>query len=275
MHKDTTSHPLYRRMLVATLFSGLVLGAVACSDDDDDTASDDTSETTVAGDSTDGNDDGADSGFGTVACDAWVDFNGAIAAAPEDPAELSAFGETLVGIVSELNDGLPASLAPTGEILADAAQALVDEGSPDALFSPEASQAQTNIGAFAHDDCDLNAVDIEATEYAFDGLPDELPSGRTSFRFINNGSEEHEMILFRRNDDSDATFEELTEAGPDALFEQAAFSGVVFAPSSSTAYAALELEPGTYFMVCTIPTGGDEGAEPHLAHGMHQTVEVV
>lgn len=270
MHIDTT--PLHRRLLVATLLSGLVLGGVACSDDDDDVAADapdspDTPDTTAG-------DDTADRGFSEAACDSWVELNGAFAAAPEDPAELPAFGETLVGIMDDLAAALPSTLASAGEVLQSAAQDVVDDGNPEALFGPQAAQAQINIGAFAHDDCDLNAVDVTATEYHFEGIPDELPAGRTSFKFVNNGSEEHEMILFRRNDDSDATFEELTAEGPDALFGAAAFSGVVFAPPSSTGYAALELEPGTYFMVCTIPTGGDENAEPHLAHGMHQTVEV-
>jgi hypothetical protein len=276
MHIDTTS-PTFRRLVAATLCSGLVLGVVACGDDDDTATADTTVTTAAPGDDHAGHDssgDDADVVFSEAACDAWVDLNGAFANAPEDPAQLPAFGEQLVGIVGDLDAALPPNLVPAGQLLADAAQAVVDDGDPEQLFSPQSAQAQASIGAFAHEGCDLNAVDVTATEYHFAGLPDDLPAGRTSIHFVNDGTEEHEMVLFRRDDDSNASFEELTADGPGPLFEAATFAGVVFASPDQEAYTALDLEPGTYFMVCTIPTGGVEDAEPHLAHGMHQTVEV-
>lgn len=283
MTNDPTSHApthhtpkLYRRLVVATLFSGMVLAGAACSDDDDDNEGTDTTEgaTDNGGDDDNGDDGNVNPGFTAAACDAWVELGSAFAAAPEDPAEMAAFGETLVGIVESFEGAVPEALDPNVTTLLEGAQAVATDGNPEGLFSEEGMQAQTNIGAFAHDDCDGTKVDVEATEYAFDGIDDELPAGRTSFKFVNNGSEEHELIVLRRNDESDATFEDLAAGGPDAMFAEAAFTGVVFAPPSATSYAALDLEPGTYFMVCTIPVGGEEGGDPHLAHGMHQTVEV-
>jgi len=252
-----------RRLVAGCLLAGLALGTAACGDDDE----------TAAADPPAGGD--ADNGFGAEACDAYLELNGAFAGAAEGPAELPAFGETLVPIVEALVDGLPEALAPDGEVLTAAVAAVAEEGDPEALFSPEGTQAQTNIGAFAFEGCDGERVQVEATEFAFEGIPGELPAGRVNVMFRNNGTDEHEMIVLRRADGSDATFEELAEQGPDALFTEATFAGVTFASPSTTGYTALDLEPGTYFLVCTIPTGDDPDAEPHSAHGMHQTVEVV
>lgn len=276
MHNEPTPTPtptLYRRLVVATLFSGLVLAGVACSDDDDDETTTQDTGSDTGGDT--GDDGNVNPGFTSVACDAWVELGASFAMAPEDPAEMTAFGETLVGVVESFEGEVPDALHHDVQTLLEGAQAVADDGNPEALFSEEGMQAQTNIGAFAHDDCDGTKVDVEATEYAFDGIDDELPAGRTSFKFVNNGTEEHELIVLRRNDDSEATWDDLAAGGPEAMFAEAAFTGVVFAPPSATSYAALDLEPGTYFMVCTIPVGGEEGGDPHLAHGMHQTVEVV
>ena len=51
-------------------------------------------------------------------------------------------------------------------------------------------------------------------------------------------------------------------------------AGVVFAAPDETAFTAVDLEPGEHLAVCTIPTGGEEGGEPHHAHGMVQAFTV-
>jgi hypothetical protein len=272
MQKRTPSPTpsMRRRVAAGALLATLVLGAAACGDDDDENAA----GSGTPGTDADAGDDNVDNGFGDEACDAYLELNAAFAAAPQDPAEMQAFGESLVPIVDALVSGLPEALAADGETLQRAVGLVAEDGNPEAMFSPEGAQAQANIGFFAFDECDGEQLAVEAADYSFDGVPAELPAGRVNVQFRNVGTEEHEVIVLRRNDGSDVTFEELMAQGPEAMFAEATFAGVAFAAPSETGYTALDLEAGTYFLVCTIPTGGAEDGEPHFVHGMHQTVEV-
>ena len=61
---------------------------------------------------------------------------------------------------------------------------------------------QSTIGEAVHDGCELQAVDIAAKEYLFEGAPDTLKAGRVSFALENKGVEDHEMVLFKRAADA-------------------------------------------------------------------------
>lgn len=254
MTTNRTPTRIRAHRLAGVALSGLVLLSAACGDDEDGASAETGSQ---------------DAALAAETCDAFVELGALLTAVPEDPAEMDAFAAELEATVERLAADLPEDLQAAGQALVDAGDDL------DALFGPEGIEAQAAIGEAVHEGCDAEAaIDVVGTEYAFDGLPDELPAGRISVAFRNDGAEEHEMIVLRRNDGSDATFEELAEAGPDALLAEATFEGVVFASPGQTGYAAFDLEPGTYFMVCTIPVGGGDEGEPHAAHGMHQTVVV-
>ncbi len=130
--------------------------------------------------------------------------------------------------------------------------------------------------AFGH----LKAIAVDTLSLDFGQSPDFivhntwLPAGRYGFAMENIGVEEHEMVLFRRNDGVTGSFEELAELG-DAMMEKVTFTGVAFGGPDTTSYAAVDLEPGTYFLVCFVPVGGGEDGAPHFMEGMQTTVEVV
>jgi hypothetical protein len=242
-----------RRSLAAALSLSLATGLAACSDDDDREAA------TPA-----------------AACDAAVDLGAAFGAAPEDPAEMGAFAaEALVPVGDAFveaygDDGAEADAAAT---LSDAFAGMADTGDPSAFEDPDVADAQAVIGADVHDGCPVETIDVTAVEYAFQGVPDELDAGRTSFALTNDGVEDHEMVLFRLNDGVDMTLDDLLDAGEDA-FADVTFTGVAFGGPDTTAYTVVDLEPGTYFLLCFIPVGGGEDGPPHFMEGMRQTITV-
>lgn len=273
-HHDPTPAPrtrTARRILAGVLLAGLALGTAACGDDDEAGSG----TTTTVGADAGGTRPAGAAEVSTEACDAFVDFGAAFASAPEDPAELPAFAEQLAGTIATLGEGLPADLAGAVEVLDDAAATVAETGDPSGFFGPEGQEALTGIGAAAFEGCEGTPVSVQGRDYAYEGLPEELPAGRVNLQFSNVGEEEHELVILGRAEGSDASFEELLAGGdPEALFSQTTFEGVTFGPPQSTTYLAVDLEPGTYLFLCNIPVGGGEEGAPHHTAGMQQVVEV-
>lgn len=261
---------LLRSLAVAGLSLSLVGGLAACGDDDE--ASPITTTTTAAAGGYQGNPNATVS---TEVCDALVAAQGALHQAPREPDAMGPYLEAEVSPHTQvLVDGLDGELAAAARTVHDSLSELGAGGDPSILESPELTGAQTEIGAALHDGCDWATVDLTAREYDFQGVPDELPAGRYGFALENVGVEEHEMVLFRRNDGVTESFEELAELG-DAMMEKVSFTGVAFGGPDTTSYAAVDLEPGTYFLVCFIPVGGGQDGPPHFLEGMQATLEVV
>jgi len=121
-----------------------------------------------------------------------------------------------------------------------------------------------------------NVVTITATDYAF-GAPDTIPAGLTTLRLVNQGKELHHASLVRLGDGKTiADF----QAGLDAAMKNhtppppwIAFAGGPNAVTvGDTAWATRALEPGSYVLVCWIPSA--DGA-PHILKGMMRPIAVV
>lgn len=209
-------------------------------------------------------------------CDGVVGYQAATSGFPETPEEIAFFVDDQVVPALDLmvahSDG---DLAASVGVLRDAILELKETGDPTPLFEDaNVLAAQEAIGEATHHSCDLETIDVLAADYSFGGIPEEIEAGRVSFSFTNEGEEEHELVLLRRPDDSTTTLDEYLVGDPSALFESAEFSGVLFAAPGGTMYTAVDLEAGTYFAICMIPTGGDPDAEPHSLHGMTATLVV-
>ena len=279
--RATRPGPSARRMIAGLLLSGLALGTAACGDDDD-TATTDTTQAAPA----DGSGGDApipvepDGGIGdtqqisTEACDAYLEFGAAFAAAPEDPAELGPFGEQLADLLDTIGAGLPQAMGADIEVLTTAAAQVAETGDPSGFFGPDGQQSLTNVGAFAFEGCGGTQVRAEGRDYEYAGIPEELPAGRIDLQFRNLGDEEHEVVILGQPDGVEVDFEALLAGTPDELFSQTTFEGVSFGPPGSTTYLAVDLEPGTYLFLCNIPIGGGEDGLPHHTAGMQQIVEV-
>jgi hypothetical protein len=222
-----------------------------------------------------GDDDKDDSSVSAAACDAAVELTSAFGAAPEDPAEFKSFAEeTLVPLGHTLTDELSGDAAEAAGVLHDAYTSIASTGDISVIETEPVTAAQATVGKTIHEGCDLQSVDIGAIEYAYEDAPDELDAGRVSFALHNKGVEQHEMVLFRRADGETASFEELSQLPEDELFSKLTFTGVAFGGPGTTSYAAMDLEPGTYFLVCFVPQGGGEDGPPHFMGGMQHTLTV-
>jgi hypothetical protein len=111
------------------------------------------------------------------------------------------------------------------------------------------------------------SLTVEAYEYRYEGLPTSVPVG-TGLGLANAGAEVHEMAVFRRNEGTTETWEELL-----AMPEEEALSRVTpidasFAlPGQSGDHAVVVPQEGDYIAVCFVPQGmtsipTDGGASP-------------
>jgi hypothetical protein len=113
--------------------------------------------------------------------------------------------------------------------------------------------------------CGWSEVAVTAVDYGYEGVPETIEAGTAIFTMTNEGDEGHEMILFRRNDGVEESFEELLEM--DDAMEFVEFTAAAFAPAGETSSAAADLRAGDYVMVCFIPVGSDAFADrPAMAH---------
>lgn len=121
-----------------------------------------------------------------------------------------------------------------------------------------------------------NHVAFQATEYSFSG-PETVPAGVTTLELESTGQEPHHIQLFKLEDGH--TFEEflsvLAEGGegtmPDWAVPYGGPNAAFPAEVAGSSQATLDLEPGTYAMVCVIP---DAEGTPHVAHGMAKRLVV-
>jgi hypothetical protein len=237
---------------VACLAAVAALGA--CGDDDDDE--------TGAGDA-DGNGEvtTVEGDLGEL-CDLKLQID---AADFQSPTYL----EDVAGLVGEAQAVAPPELEEAFRTISDAyGNAAEDEA---ALESPEFVAASAEVAEATHTGCGWEQVDITNVEYAFEGVPDEVPAGVTSFLTTNEGEEPHVAVLMKVPDDLEDPASVLESPEPPAGTE---VIGAAFGAPGDMAGFAADLEAGTYFMFCDIPVGGAEDGAPHFAEGMQRVFTV-
>ncbi len=124
---------------------------------------------------------------------------------------------------------------------------------------------------------ELPEADVLVTlvDFVF-AMPNELTAGPQWWQFANAGEQWHELVLMRLEDDS-LTQEDVLDlimsseempAGVEMIFNWMPVS-----PGTST-WASLDLEPGTYAVVCFLPNLLEEEMTPHAMHGMVSVITV-
>jgi hypothetical protein len=135
------------------------------------------------------------------------------------------------------------------------------------------------IDAFArlHEDfvsrCGWNTIDVTAIDFAFDGIPAHLRPGITSFELTNSGSETHQMVIARAKAGVTAPMTELLASADGGRSALTQLSEADAAPGGGGS-SVLDLEPGTYAVICFVPVGSIPGttavdsAPSHWMQGM-------
>jgi plastocyanin len=135
------------------------------------------------------------------------------------------------------------------------------------------------------DDTDdtADALEVTGVDFAFTGLPDEIPGGNVTVHFTNGGEAPHEIAFVNIGDEANADgffddFGPVIQGGapwPDYITNVA---GANEAEPGADFTATYQLDPGTYMVFCAL-TGTPEDPEaeeapPHFTQGMQQVVTV-
>jgi uncharacterized cupredoxin-like copper-binding protein len=152
-------------------------------------------------------------------------------------------------------------------------------GSTSAAPSTDASAA----GSVAASAAAEGTVTVTAVDYAFSGIGSEVAAG-TTFSFVNEGEELHELAIVRRNEGVTESWEELLSMSEEETADLITFVGQLMAEPGAEAEGTLTVdEPGDYFAVCFVPTGmtsmdempdASEMGAPHFTQGMQMEFTV-
>ncbi|MPY93056.1 MAG: hypothetical protein GEV08_08320 [Acidimicrobiia bacterium] len=262
--------PRVRTLAVVLAVAPLCLGAVACGGDD----ADESAAPASTGATAPGATEGAPAGDVDAFCQAEVAVEGAISAEDDD-----AIGTAIEALVA----AAPDDIAPTVETVIAEFEASGGE-------SPEFEAAYGEMLEYMKANCGFTDLTLTATEYAFDGIPEEVPEGPVILTLENNGAEVHEVAVMRVNDGVDETAEQLLGLPEEEAMAKATFAGAAFAFPGSSSYGVADLTAGRYIAVCFLPIGATpelmsqmEGPDsslpagagpPHFTAGMVNEFEV-
>ncbi len=203
-----------------------------------------------------------------AACDAYADLQAAMFTDP-----------TGIGpAATAFADAAPEALSADATTISSA----FTSDDPAAAEAPAFIEASDRVGDAVFDDCTANAhVDVTGVDYAFADLPDEVDAGRLAIRLTNESAagEPHELLVVT-GANGEVT-RELRAMPIEQLFEAAVPVGGTFASApSSSATTLIDLEPGEYLIICTLPVGshhgpeGDGTGQSHADRGMTATLRV-
>ncbi len=208
------------------------------------------------------------------ACDAWIAADAAV-------INYLFTGE---GDTESVNAALDATIAAAPEDIVDTVTELKSEAQPQ-FEDPESDASDRTLELYSEtiawvgENCDVETVDVTATEYQYDGIPDDLTTGYHVINFANEGKEQHEMFAFKINDGVTESVEEILALPEEEVFGKITPVNSAFAFPDDTETGSWNLaSAGNYAVVCFIPVGSVGEAEgdgpPHFSEGMVQEFEV-
>jgi hypothetical protein len=144
----------------------------------------------------------------------------------------------------------------------EAYRALVRSRDAAEFRSAELLAARNEVAAVDVRSCELKTLEFGAQEYRYNGIPERAEHGRTSLQMRNEGTEAHEMNLYRRKPEFGGDFAAILRRGAEAEEATPVASG--YAAPGARSNVVAELAGGEYVMVCTLRTG----SQAHWQRGM-------
>jgi hypothetical protein len=116
-----------------------------------------------------------------------------------------------------------------------------------------------------------NVVTVIAKDYSFE-LPAEIPAGLTTFKLVSKGPSMHHVQLIRleQGKTADDFLTALKAGGPPPAWATPA-GGPNPPETGDTATTIMEMKPGSYVLVCFIPSAD---GMPHVMKGMTRALTV-
>ncbi|MGH8982318.1 MAG: hypothetical protein ACRDY6_00370 [Acidimicrobiia bacterium] len=204
-------------------------------------------------------------------CEAVVDISVLFNRVEEEPTPKQQ--RKIDRLLGQIEENTPSELAQPVSVAAEA----VRTGNFD---DPAVQEAISTIDTWVADNCGYEVVDVTATEYQFEGIPEALEAGTTLFRFTNEGAELHDIGIARIK--GDESIEEILALPEEEAQEKAPLVAFGFATQGQTSIVYTKLtKAGTYGAACFVPVGATspetaETAEgpPHFMEGMTAEFEV-
>lgn len=262
-----------RRIVPIATVLALTLVLTACGDSDEaatptTVAAPAQATTTVAG-----------SSEGDVAayCDAELEAQAAFAAGgPEgpDPAQIQA-------AFAKARESAPEEIAADVERLIELFEESMASEEEVTVQPPEIDELDARIDDYVLANCNFAELAVTGREYKYEGLSEPVPAGETAVIFTNEGGEQHEIVLFRINDEVTMSAQELLALPEEQAISMVQVKAFAFADPGESDMTAADLEPGRYAAVCFFPVGStpeavaaaeESGQEieapPHFTQGM-------
>lgn len=178
------------------------------------------------------------------------------------------FASQILPLGEEAQRIAPPEIKTDIDLLVGTTRTLSQSGDLRVFEQPNVTVAEQRVHAYDLQNCGWKRVDVAGVDYAFQGLPQTLAAGPTSFELVNKASKEsHEVAVLRINDDVKEPFADIVKQGEQAR-QKVRPEGQAEAEPGKTDYAIVKLEPGRYAVSCFIPVGGREDGPPHAARGM-------
>lgn len=142
-----------------------------------------------------------------------------------------------------------------------------DEESSDGTTSSSAESTSTTAAP------ESASLDVTATDYAYDMGSTEVPAGAVEINLSNEGEEEHQVTVVRFKEGKSVADLAVTEEDPTQLYDVLeTFGGPSAVGPGGSVRAVVDLEPGSYTVICFIPSPSD--GVSHAAKGMIAELEV-
>ncbi len=128
---------------------------------------------------------------------------------------MAAFCDAAVAAVAAAESEDPEVMMPAFEALVAASPEDILPAVEDVIATdaepgdPEFDEPWTAMIEYVRANCGFAELERRGAEYAFGGIPEEVPAGPTIVTVENIGEEVHEFIIVRINDDVTLTVEEL------------------------------------------------------------------
>jgi uncharacterized cupredoxin-like copper-binding protein len=219
-----------------------------------------------------GDDDGNEAAAAEAGsfCDDLVAFNTAVMETDVSPEsseeEVAAAAAQITPRWDAVTASAPAELEDDVAPMTGVVDALA-EGDAESFNSEETFVQYTALVGRSVEVCDFETSAVEAGDYWFKGVSDDLKAGTVAVQLTNvSESEVHEFVVFKKNDPalSAGEFLDMDEA---AMEKAVTFTGATFAPPGETATGLMGFETGSYLAVCFVPIGGADDAAPHFTAG--------
>jgi uncharacterized cupredoxin-like copper-binding protein len=117
-------------------------------------------------------------------------------------------------------------------------------------------------------------VNVVLSEFIVEPDPDSADAGEITFVVDNQGGETHEFVVVEAASADELPLADDESFDEEAFGEENVLGEVEDVASGDTEDLTLDLEPGSYLLLCNIVEEEDGESESHFAEGMHASFTV-